>query len=337
MDDRREAALEGEVFRHPLIKQLGQLAAEAAGVRIMIVHPTASGWGQVFGDNRPELLPAFCKLIQSSQEGAKQCRMCHILMSVAACSGGQGLQRCHAGCCVVVCPATNGSRESVALLSTCTFVDSNVWAETCVKGKALGIDEGELRKAFFNLPKLNARQRQLLESAMKAMSLAVQTVRQQAEAETRLQSADHGRTKTPDLKRLLKKTDWAQSTADHAADSKKRRPPLLIRVVCELVHQRPELQLTVKELAVAARVTPNHFTTLFRQWTGQSFTEYLADQRMNRARRLLSDLTLNVNEIARLVGYDDPGYFARRFRQKTGLSPREWREQGPHSLGVRKR
>jgi len=105
--------------------------------------------------------------------------------------------------------------------------------------------------------------------------------------------------------------------------------PLLIRVVCELARQRPGLPLSVKELAAAARVTPNHFTTLFHQHTGRPFTAYLTEQRMARAMVLLGQVTLNISEIARQVGYDDPGYFARRFRQHTQLSPREWRNRLP--------
>jgi AraC-like DNA-binding protein len=41
------------------------------------------------------------------------------------------------------------------------------------------------------------------------------------------------------------------------------------------------------------------------------------------------DLTLSINEVARLVGYDDPSYFTRWFRQHVGVSPREWRENRP--------
>ena len=101
--------------------------------------------------------------------------------------------------------------------------------------------------------------------------------------------------------------------------------PLLIHVVLELMRQRPDLSLTVKELAAAARLTPNHFTTLFHKHAGCSFIEHLTNLRMARAQKLLQNPTLSINEIARMVGYDDPGYFTRRFHQKTHLSPCEWR------------
>jgi AraC-like DNA-binding protein len=37
------------------------------------------------------------------------------------------------------------------------------------------------------------------------------------------------------------------------------------------------------------------------------------------------DLVLTICEVSTRVGYSDPGYFARVFRRKTGMAPREWR------------
>jgi AraC family transcriptional regulator of arabinose operon len=47
--------------------------------------------------------------------------------------------------------------------------------------------------------------------------------------------------------------------------------------------------------------------------------------RMTRARGLLDRTTLTIAEIARAVGYDDPLYFSRHFRDRHGVSPREYR------------
>ena len=52
-----------------------------------------------------------------------------------------------------------------------------------------------------------------------------------------------------------------------------------------------------------------------RAWS-RMFTEYLANERLKRAKQYLADLTLSINEVARLVGYDDPSYFTRWFRQR---------------------
>ncbi len=312
-------------LRHPLIRRLGDLTAELVGVRLLVVHPTASGWGQVHGDSRADLQPRFCGLVQSSPEGAKHCRMCHILMTVAACAGARAEQRCHAGASVLVCSATNTSSESVAIVSSCIFAEEGKWEETRTRGEQLGLDLGELRKAFLALPKLDQVKRATLWVAMETMADAVRLVRRNATLESELASLQSGLRSRSDLREWIEKTDWLP----HGEETGKR--PLVVHVICELMRQRPDLPLTVKELAAAARLTPNHLTTIFREHVGKGFTDYLADERIGRAKKLLCNPTLTVKEIARQVGFDDPGYFTRRFRQKTGLSPREWRNRKARS------
>ena len=128
------------------------------------------------------------------------------------------------------------------------------------------------------------------------------------------------------LRTYLRNTHWPPVTAD--SDSAPNDGiPLLVSVACALVQQRPELPLSVKELAAAAHVTPNYFSALFHEHVGMPFVEYQTRIRIERAERLLGDVTLNISDISRQVGYEDPGYFTRRFRQRTGLSPRQWRRK----------
>jgi AraC-like DNA-binding protein len=86
------------------------------------------------------------------------------------------------------------------------------------------------------------------------------------------------------------------------------------------------MPFAVAEIAAAAGMTPNHFSALFHSYTGKSFSTYLTEKRIEMAKGLLSDLTLNIAEIGRMVGYNDPSYFTRRFNQVTGLTPGEYRD-----------
>ena len=313
--------------RHPLIRQVAEMTAEATGSRLLIVYPEASGWGQAHGDSQTQLQPAFCKLIQSAPEGVKHCRMCHILMAVAACNGGPMEQRCHAGASVLTCPATGAAGESIAVLSSCSFTSMDAWEEVRRRGEKLGVEIAALHKAFLNLPHLDEDRMRLLKSAMQTMSYAIQTVRHNRELNVRIRKLHAGRESPVDLKRFLGETAWAKAARRRRPAGTAGEKPLLVHIACELVRQRPDLPLTVKELAAAARLTPNHFTTLFREHVGSPFNEYLTKQRIARARKLLQNPMLSINEVARLVGYDDPGYFARRFHQKTHFSPRQWRNR----------
>ena len=332
MTEQGSTHIDQQMLLHPLIRQLGELAAELTGVRLLIVYPNTAGWGQRLVGTATDPGTPFCRLVQSTKEGAKHCRMCHILMAVAACSGGTIEQHCHAGASVLVCPATaDQSSDAFAVLSSCTFAGNDAWRETRARGAKLGLDTQALRKAFLGLPRLSREQRRVVEQVMRAMSSAVHEVMRRTELEAQVVELRRGGRAPLAFDQFFKDNRWARTAK--RAGARGRSAPLLIQVVRELIRQRPDLPLSVKELAAAARLTPNHLTSLFRRHTGQIFTDYLTQERLSRAKKLLKDLTLSITEIAGQVGYDDPGYFARRFRQKTGLSPREWRDRAsPHAF-----
>ena len=64
---------------------------------------------------------------------------------------------------------------------------------------------------------------------------------------------------------------------------------------------------------------------LLKQQYGQSFTAYLTEYRIEEAKKLLLQPTVNVKTVGERVGYSDPTYFARVFRRNMGVSPTEYR------------
>ena len=55
--------------------------------------------------------------------------------------------------------------------------------------------------------------------------------------------------------------------------------------------------------------------------------ELLQEKRMNQARYLLAHTKLSVNQIIALVGYENNSYFYRKFREKYGETPKDYRER----------
>ena len=60
--------------------------------------------------------------------------------------------------------------------------------------------------------------------------------------------------------------------------------------------------------------------------TGKTYKELLQAKRMNQAVYLLSNSRLSVSDIIESVGYDNTSYFYRKFKERYGVSPKEYRK-----------
>lgn len=79
--------------------------------------------------------------------------------------------------------------------------------------------------------------------------------------------------------------------------------------------------LTRKQLARLAGVSPEHFSRSFRKATGQTFNAYITLLRVRNAQQQLLTQTSNLNTLALNVGYKEGTYLSRKFKQLVGLSP----------------
>lgn len=92
---------------------------------------------------------------------------------------------------------------------------------------------------------------------------------------------------------------------------------------------RIETQMRIS-LSQEARDLQMDVTTLSRliqKYTGCSFTELLHTARFNRAIEMLRETNLSVTDIAGAVGYENTAFFYRRFGERYGCTPLEYRKQ----------
>ncbi len=69
-----------------------------------------------------------------------------------------------------------------------------------------------------------------------------------------------------------------------------------------------------------------YFSSLFKKETGKTFSEYLTEIRMEKAKELLKDTNLSVAAICTEVGYSDNKHFTKGFAKYTNLKPNEYRK-----------
>ena len=83
--------------------------------------------------------------------------------------------------------------------------------------------------------------------------------------------------------------------------------------------------ISLQDVAKAMNYSDPYFCKLFKQCFEKSFTTYLSEFRVNKAKQLLVDVTINVKEISDRVGYRDSNYFAKVFKRVVGVTPSEYR------------
>lgn len=83
--------------------------------------------------------------------------------------------------------------------------------------------------------------------------------------------------------------------------------------------------ISLNIVAKEVNLSPAHFSSIFSQETGRTFTEYLTAIRMDKAKELLQCSAKKSSDIAYEVGYRDPHYFSYLFKKLNGCSPREFR------------
>jgi AraC family transcriptional regulator len=92
-----------------------------------------------------------------------------------------------------------------------------------------------------------------------------------------------------------------------------------------LIHQHPENELTLDQLAAEARLTPWHFLRTFERVTELTPHQYVLRARLRAAAVRLKAESAKVLDIALECGFGDVSNFNRAFRAEFGVSPRAWR------------
>ena len=97
------------------------------------------------------------------------------------------------------------------------------------------------------------------------------------------------------------------------------------------LEEDPRQEKSIAEVASLCNVSVNYFERLFKQYAGETPTEYRIRTKIERAKLFLSLDTMTLGQIADELGFGDSAYLCRVFRKKTGMTPKEYRALHLHS------
>ena len=81
------------------------------------------------------------------------------------------------------------------------------------------------------------------------------------------------------------------------------------------------------EVAEEFCMTPEYLSKMYKKKTGMRIQDYINENRISQAKRLLENPDMSVSDVAVAVGMDNFSYFSTLFRKYTGMTPVEYRKQ----------
>ncbi|WP_240415143.1 response regulator transcription factor [Paenibacillus periandrae] len=98
-------------------------------------------------------------------------------------------------------------------------------------------------------------------------------------------------------------------------------PKGLVPVLLQLIHNHFQGNISLQQFASEHHVSLGYLSRIFKSQTGHTFSEYITNYRIGKAKELLTSGVERLQEISSLVGYEDPRHFSALFKKIVGETP----------------
>lgn len=93
--------------------------------------------------------------------------------------------------------------------------------------------------------------------------------------------------------------------------------------ICDNLHRK----ITVEELAENVNLNRSYLSVLFKKEIGKSIQNYVLEKRLETAENMLIHSEFSCSEISQALYFSSQSYFIKRFKEKNGITPKEYREK----------
>lgn len=98
-----------------------------------------------------------------------------------------------------------------------------------------------------------------------------------------------------------------------------------LQQVLDYIHTHLDRELSLAELAETVNISPTYFASLFKQAIDISPHQYVIQQRVERAKLMLSKTDLAIADIAFQTGFSSQSHLTQQFKRLTGMTPKQIR------------
>ncbi|MFA9557843.1 helix-turn-helix domain-containing protein [Evansella sp. AB-rgal1] len=96
--------------------------------------------------------------------------------------------------------------------------------------------------------------------------------------------------------------------------------------IIDLIHKNYDTDITLEECAAKLHYNANYLSSVFKQETNHTFSEYLANYRFKLAKKWLTETDMTVKEIADKLKYNNSQNFIRSFKKQENMTPGQYRQ-----------
>ena len=123
--------------------------------------------------------------------------------------------------------------------------------------------------------------------------------------------------------------ELTEAVLRHRLAAGKYSPP--VQRTVEYLHLNYSQELNMRLLASRVNLSENYLAALFKQETGLTATQFIANLRCTQAAQMLKETDYSIAEISYYVGYLDNNYFVKVFKKQFQVTPSEYRRQNTHT------
>lgn len=100
---------------------------------------------------------------------------------------------------------------------------------------------------------------------------------------------------------------------------------VLLARIFDYIEKNIDQDLSLIKIAEHVNFNSSYLSRLFKKAYGKTLSEYIWEYKLIKAKEMLSNSNLKINEIAVKLGFESRTYFARFFKRMTGITPKEYR------------
>lgn len=143
----------------------------------------------------------------------------------------------------------------------------------------------------------------------------------------RLSNEDH-KNKTKMISKAVTNPNFDFSTIGdfHLPNKKTTNSNNLIQPSLNYIKSHLNEKITLSKMADLCNISPSYYSRLFAKKNLGSLSSYVNELKINRAKELLATTDLTVNAIAWNLGFNDSGYFIKQFKNFTGTTPKQYKQ-----------